>query len=185
MDPKEKDFGLQKLNTNKPETKKMSILLEKSTFLTQDYIMPNQRNSSIYQHKKSLNSNSNLFATEKIINNTYASDYGVKTIFEALDKMDYETLSQNFLKSDEVIAKTLKIKKFYSQSKIELRDTIKQIAKVFNFDSETKTRKFIEWSGQDVLQFEAKEENYGYYNNLISKLENLEIIIWQSKYIQY
>jgi hypothetical protein len=121
------------------------------------------------------------FPYEKFFKNIQVSDVGNSSIFDAVDKMDYKTLNSQFLNSEEIIAKAIKIKKKKNENKTMLSDNYKQVNKIFNYDSETKTRKFIEWSGEDVLQMELKEENFDNYNEIIKKLEFFNIIIWPDK----
>ena len=188
MAPKENDFGLQKFYNQKPEKMmRRNYTVGEKNNLNDDSIVNSQGRDSISillprRSRSSINPTASLFLPlEKFINNLSVSDFGNQLIFNAVDKMDYMTLTQNFLNSEEVIAKTLKIKYIKPNPIPSIFETNKNISKLYNYDLETKTRKYIEWSGQDILEFEAKEENYDYYNNIMSNIENINIIIWPRK----
>ena len=186
--PKEKDFGLNKFYLNKPDVlKRTTSFLEKNSFSESLNMNSTIRGGSIMSSiktKKTFKRNSTIsLSMEKIISSMMSvSDLANQNVFTTVDKMDFKTLSHYFLNSEEIIEKCLKIKNKKQKPKPDFFGTNKQISKIFNFDLDTKSRKFITWSGQDVLNFELKEENYATYNNIMKKMENINIIIWPIKY---
>ena len=186
---KEKDMDMENLFHEK--SKKLTSNIMKSDLGNgNDSLFNAGTKSSIYCGKtiKSRNSTTRLssmnatpLAFEKFIKNISVSEVGNSSIFDAIDKMDYKTLDQQFLNSEDIIARALKTKHKPTTAKPITIDNSKQIDKIFCFDQETKTRKFVEWSGEDVLNFLPKEENHSIFNRIMNNLENLNIIIWPYK----
>ncbi len=188
--PKEKDHGLEQMYRGKAlieKGRKLSTVLERSaaqlieTSLVKN-ISNNSKKASSRLSNPALNQNLMfLIGNEKLHKNFSLDDYSNTIIFDYVDKMDYQSLNHYFLNSEDIISRALKIEVEEPKVKPIGLDINKQINKIFTYDTETKTRKFVEWSGEEVLDKEVNEETFNYYNNLIKLLENLQIIIWPQK----
>ncbi len=188
--PKEKDHGLEQMYRGKnliEKGRRLSSVLERSAAqLIETSLVKNISNNSKKATSKLSNNSFNpnlmfLIGNEKLLKNFSLDDYSNTIIFDYVDKMDYHTLNHQFLNSEDVISKALKIDIEEPKVKTLGLDINKQINKIYTYDTETKTRKFVEWSGEEVLDKEANEETFNYYNSLIKLLENFQIIIWHQK----
>lgn len=67
------------------------------------------------------------------------------------------------------------IKLEINSDNFDVRNRIKNIR---NFDAEMNTRKYKDWSAQQVMNWKEQEENYKEWNALITDIENTNIILW-------
>lgn len=188
--PKEKDMGFERMYKRKAiieKGRKSTTVLERSAAKLIESVSAkniNQDSKKIHERRSNPSLNQNLMfliSNDKLLKNFSLDEFSNTIIYSYIDKMDYKTLNHEFLNSEEVISKALKIDMDDTKTKVLELDNNKQINKIFNYDIETKTRKFIEWSGEEVLEKEVNEENTNYFNKLISILQNLQIIIWPQK----
>ena len=117
-------------------------------------------------------------------------------IFKKIDEFNYKTFSHYFLleenlyfqivdtkRKDELIQK-ISNRNREKENRIDVKD---EIANILEFDVKTNSRRYIKWSGVDVLchKNEEDEENRKRWNNLITSLEDFNMIIWdQNQWIQ-
>ena len=110
-------------------------------------------------------------------------------IFKKLDEINYRTLSHYFLNEDELYDKFLDQKKKdekmkeilnYNQSKQNRLEVKSEMVSIDLFDYKSNSRRYIQWSGSDVLSHLEEDDNRKRWNNMINSLENFNIIIWSA-----
>ena len=96
----------------------------------------------------------------------------------------YDDLNENFLNEEGFIPEKELKRLRYKDHNIK-KDVLKfnsdvklEIAKILKYDKETNTRKFVIWSGQDVLDFSDGEEDYSNLNSVIANLEKYDVFLW-------
>ena len=104
-------------------------------------------------------------------------------LFKQIDKMDYKTLIDKFIKDEEIINQINNIKRDEIVRPAILLDNKKQNLRIFKYDLETNTRKFVDWSAGEILQLPNDSSKYSIYNRIMYKLENFEIVIWHIKLV--
>lgn len=79
------------------------------------------------------------------------------------------------------ITKQVKKKKIKKNNRFrEINNNKESCRKIKKFDEQTKTKLYVEWSGENVLQ-ELINDCYSEHNNVImDKIINFDIIIWQT-----
>jgi len=91
------------------------------------------------------------------------------------DKLYFSSRSEKITITKNV--KKKKIKKNNKEADIDLKVSCRKIKK---FDEQTKTKLYVEWSGENVLP-ELINDCYSEQNNVImDKIINFDIIIWQT-----
>ena len=108
-------------------------------------------------------------------------------IIKKVSDFNYLTLSHYFLNEER-----LKFKYFDSKRKEELLNAKKEnnrkkynrmnikneVENILLYDVKTKSHSYIKWSGEDVLYRQNPDLNRKKWNNLISSLEDFNLIIW-------
>ena len=115
-------------------------------------------------------------------------------IYKKVDEFNYKTISHYFLIEDNLYFQLVDLKRREEiiqkisernrekENRIEIKDEIKNI---HEFDIKTNSRRYIEWSGTDVLCHQDKDENRKRWNSMINALEDFNMIIWhQNSWIQ-
>ena len=108
-------------------------------------------------------------------------------IYKKIDEFNYKTLSHYFLLEDSLYFQIVENKRKQQliqkisernrekENRIEAKDEIKNI---LEFDIKTNSRRYIIWSGADVLCHQDTDENRKRWNEIINSLENFNITIW-------
>ena len=108
-------------------------------------------------------------------------------IYKKVNQLNYRTLSNYFTDEQKIYAEFIDDKKKEEAMKeLEKQNNEKQnrlevkseIAKIEKFDLQTNSRRYILWSGPDVLCNKNEEENRKKWNNIINALEDFNMIIW-------
>ena len=108
-------------------------------------------------------------------------------IYKSLDELNYRTLSHYFLIEDQFKDKFLDAKKKednmkeileFNQNKENRIEVKSEITEINLFDYKTNSKRYIQWSGSDVLAHLEEDDNRTRWNNMIYSLENFNIIIW-------
>ena len=108
-------------------------------------------------------------------------------IYKSLDELNYRTLSHYFLIEEQFIDKFLDDKKREeymkkilesNQSKENRLEVKSEITEINLFDYKTNSRRYMQWSGSDVLAHSEEDDNRKRWNDMIYSLENFNIIIW-------
>ena len=108
-------------------------------------------------------------------------------IYKKIDEINYRTLSHYFLNEDELNEKFLDIKKKEekmkeilekNESKQNRLEVKSEITSISLFDYKSNSRRYVQWSGADVLQHLEEDSNRKRWNNMIYSLENFNVIIW-------
>ena len=108
-------------------------------------------------------------------------------IYKKVDQLNYRTLSNYFTEEQKVFAEFIDDKKKEEALKeLEQENNAKQnrlevkgeITKIEIYDLKTNSRRYILWSGPDVLSNKNEEENRKKWNNIINALEDFNMIIW-------
>ena len=116
-------------------------------------------------------------------------------IYKNIDTLNYRTLEHYFLNEERLKNKFYDDKKKEDKIK-ELRDYNKtkqnrievksEIDSILLFDYKTNSRKYVQWSGADVLMHLEEDDHRKRWNEMIDALENFNIIIWhKNSVIQY
>ena len=108
-------------------------------------------------------------------------------IYKKINEFNYKTLSHYFLiednlyyqlvdskRKDELIKK-ISDRNREKENRIEIKD---EIVNILEFDLKTNSRRYIKWSGSDVLCHKNEDENRKKWNKLINSLEDFNMIIW-------
>ena len=110
-------------------------------------------------------------------------------IYKKLDEFNYKTLSHYFLIEDNLYYQLVDVQRKKEliqkisernrekENRIEIKN---EIQNVLEFDVKTNSRRYIKWSGSDVLCHLDEDENRKRWNNMINSLEDFNMIIWHS-----
>ena len=110
-------------------------------------------------------------------------------LYKKVDEINYRTLSHYFLIEDQLKDKFLDNKKReekmkeileYNQSKQNRLEVKSEIFSITLFDYKTNSRRYVQWSGSDVLAHLEEDDNRKRWNDMIYSLENFNIIIWNA-----
>ena len=142
-----------------------------------------------------LKNKSNLIISSSFMNH-YKTQEEIKMnkglferIFKRIDELNYRTLSHYFLNEDELSDKFLDQKKKdekmkeilehnkTKQNKLEVKN---EMLSIDLFDYKSNSRRYVQWSGSDVLSHLEEDDNRKRWNNMINALENFNIIIWNA-----
>ena len=113
-------------------------------------------------------------------------------IFKKIDELNYRTLTHYFLNEEELNDKFLDAKKKeekmkeildYNKSKQNRIEVKEEITSIDLFDYKSNSRRYVQWSGSDVLNHLEEDDNRKRWNNMINSLENFNIIIWNDSKI--
>ena len=109
-------------------------------------------------------------------------------IFKKINELNYNALSHYFLLEEKLYYQIAdqKRKKELIQKNIERNrekenrfEVKEEIMNILEFDIKTNSRKYIQWSGSDVLSHqEDNDKNRKIWNSMINSLEDFNIIIW-------
>ena len=108
-------------------------------------------------------------------------------IYKKVDDLNYRTLSSYFTEEEKVYAEFIDDKKKEEALKeIEQANNEKhnrlevkgEITKIETYDLRTNSRRYILWSGPDVLCNKNEEDNRKQWNSIIDALEDFNMIIW-------
>ena len=108
-------------------------------------------------------------------------------IYKSLEELNYRTLSHYFLIEDQFKDKFLDDKKKeenmkeileFNQNKENKLEVKSEITEINLFDYKTNSRRYMQWSGSDVLAHLEEDDNRIRWNKMINSLENFSIIIW-------
>ena len=119
--------------------------------------------------------NNNVYDFNKFnYSNNYASDI--------LDKVSYIKLNEHFMDEDKILDGN-KISKHSLAKKntANFHDVKEEVNRIKNYDTENNIKKNIEWSNQDVLNFDDDPNMYDNWNYEMVRLEQLNIILWSKK----
>ena len=115
-------------------------------------------------------------------------------IYKNINTLNYRTLEHYFLNEEKLKDKFYDDKKKENKIK-ELRDFNKnkqnrlevksEIDSISLFDYKTNSRRYVQWSGADVLMHLEEDDHRKRWNEMIDALENYNIIIWhKNSFIQ-
>ena len=108
-------------------------------------------------------------------------------IFRKVDELNYRTLSTYFTEEERVYSEFIDEKKREEaikelekqnnekQNKLEVRG---EITKIEIYDLKTNSKRYVLWSGPDVLCDKNEEDNRKKWNSIINALEDFNMIIW-------
>ena len=108
-------------------------------------------------------------------------------IYKKVDQLNYRTLSNYFTEEEKIYAEFIDDKKKEEALKeLEQENNEKQnrlevkgeITKIEIYDLKTNSRRYILWSGPDVLCDKNEEDNRKKWNQIINALEDFNMIIW-------
>jgi hypothetical protein len=102
-------------------------------------------------------------------------------LFRHIDRMNYMKLNDKFTKDEDIINELCNKKSEDLVRPDVLLDNKKQNDRIFTYDVETNTRKFVDWSSAQILQLPDDFNKYQLYNKIIYKLQNFNIVIWNEK----
>ena len=107
--------------------------------------------------------------------------------YKRINKLNYRTLSSYFTDEQKIYTefidekrrqdaiKEIEKKNNEKLNKLEVRG---EISKIEIYDLKTNSRRYILWSGADVLSNKNEEENRKKWNDIIKALEDFNMIIW-------
>jgi len=108
-------------------------------------------------------------------------------IYKKIDEFNYKTLSHYFLLEDSLYFQIVEAKRKQEliqkisernrekENRIEAKDEIKNI---LEFDVKTNSKRYVIWSGADILCNQDTDENRKRWNEIINSLEDFNMIIW-------
>ena len=108
-------------------------------------------------------------------------------IYKKINEFNYKTLSHYFLLEDSLyyqlvdtkrkveLIKKISDRNREKENRIEIKD---EIINILEFDLKTNSRRYLKWSGSDVLCHKNEDENRKKWNRLIDSLEDFNMIIW-------
>ena len=110
-------------------------------------------------------------------------------IYKSIDELNYRTLSHYFLIEEQFKDQFLDAKKKeekmkeileYNHSKENRLEVKGEITSINLFDYKTNSRRYVKWSGADVMAHSEEDDNRKKWNQMIDSLENFNIIIWNA-----
>ena len=111
----------------------------------------------------------------------------LEKVYKRINELNYRTLSSYFTNEQKIYTEFIDEKRRQEAiEEIEKRNNEKQnklevrgeITKIEIYDLKTNSRRYILWSGADVLSNKNEEENRKKWNNIIKALEDFNMIIW-------
>ena len=145
-----------------------------------------------------LKNKSNLILSSSFMNHNRAQEEiklnrGLfERIHKYVDTLNYRTLEHYFLNEERLKGKFYEDKRREDKIK-ELRDfnltkqnrleVKSEIVSINLYDYKTNSRRYMEWSGADVLMHLEDDDNRKRWNEMIDALENYNIIIWHANSI--
>ena len=108
-------------------------------------------------------------------------------IYKKIDDFNYKTFSHYFLLEDNLYFQIVDAKRKEElilkisnrnrekENRIDVKD---EIINISEFDFKTNSRRYIKWSGSDVLCHKNEYDNRKRWNKLINSLEDFNMIIW-------
>ena len=115
-------------------------------------------------------------------------------IYRKVDKFNYLTLSHYFLEEDKLYLKLIDSKKRdeyinnireINRKKYNRLNVKNEVENIFLFDLKTNSKRYIKWSGDEVLYHSDEDKYRKKWNKIINSLEEFNIIIWhQNLYIK-
>ena len=141
----------------------------------------------------SLKNKSNLIMSSSFFNHNRAQEEikmnrGLfERIYKNIDTLNYRTLEHYFLKEEKYKDKFYDDKRRedkindlrdYNKTKQNRLEVKSEINSISLFDFKTNSRKYIQWSGADVLMHLEEDDHRKRWNEMIDALENYNIIIW-------
>ena len=145
-----------------------------------------------------LKNKSNLILSSSFMNHNRAQEEiklnrGLfERIHKYVDTLNYRTLEHYFLNEERLKGKFYEDKRREDKIK-ELRDfnltkqnrleVKSEIVSINLYDYKTNSRRYMEWSGADVLIHLEDDDNRKRWNEMIDALENYNIIIWHANSI--
>ena len=151
-----------------------------------------KNNSSVLKNKSNLVISSSFMNHNKTQEDIKQHKGLYERIFKRVDEINYRTLSHYFLNEGELIDRFLDEKKKeekmkelldYNKSKQNRLEVKSEIVSIELFDYKSNSKRYVQWSGSDVLCHLEEDENRKRWNNMIYSLENFNIIIWNSNTI--
>ena len=140
-----------------------------------------------------LKNKSNLIISSSFMNHNKAQEEiklhrGLyERIYKRIDELNYRALSHYFINEEELNDKYIDMKKKeekmkelldYNKSKQNRLEVKGEIESIKLFDYKSNSRKYIQWSGADVLKSLEEDEHRKRWNNMINSLENFNTIIY-------
>ena len=110
-------------------------------------------------------------------------------IYKNIDTLNYRTLNHYFLNEEKLMdkfyddkTKEEKIKELRDDNKMKQNrlEVKSEIENIMLFDHKTNSRRYVEWSGADVLKHLEEDDHRRRWNKMIDALENYNIIIWHA-----
>ena len=142
-----------------------------------------------------LKNKSNLIISSSFMNH-YKTQEEIKMnkglferIYKNIDELNYRTLSHYFLQEEQFKDQFLDTKKKeekmkeileYNQSKENRLEVKSEITSINLFDYKTNSKRYVKWSGADVMAHSEEDDNRKKWNQMINSLENFNIIIWNA-----
>ena len=145
-----------------------------------------------------LKNKSNLIMSSSFMNHNRAQEEikqnrGLfERIYKNIDTLNYRTLEHYFLKEEKYKDKFYDDKRRedkindlrdYNKTKQNRLEVKSEINSIALFDFKTNSRKYIQWSGADVLAHLEEDDHRKRWNEMIDALENINIIIWHKNSI--
>ena len=177
---------------------KVGALGNKSTILSID---SNQNKSQVknFDSRSGRTFASNIRnKSSLIISSSFANHYRTqeeikykRSLFERaykkMDELNYRTLSNFFTEEDKFFNKLIDEKRRADKIRqIEIRNNEKEnkleikseIVNIQIYDLKTNSRRYVKWSGPDVLENQNEDNNRKRWNKMITALEDFNVIIW-------
>ena len=108
-------------------------------------------------------------------------------VYKKIDEFNYNTLANYFCDEENLYSKFIEDKK--KEEKLKELETINnekqnklivkdEITSIKIYDLKTNSRRYVQWSGPDVLSNKDEDNNRERWNGMIKSLEDFDVIIW-------
>ena len=140
-----------------------------------------------------LKNKSNLIISSSFMNHNKAQEEikmhrGLyERIYKRIDELNYRAISHYFINEEELNDKYIDMKKKeekmkelldYNKSKQNRIEVKSEIESIRLFDYKSNSRKYVQWSGADVLKNCEEDDHRKRWNKMIDSLENFNAIIY-------
>lgn len=170
LNSKTSKLNLDKLSKSRSIVNSQSTIHKANTYL-------NSCNSSTMIKKNILKE---IIATkQKNMNKIYTDFLALPLKNKIKEIFEKDHLPKNIENQFQSNSNIAKIKFDFDMNKEDIKNNIEKIR---NYDAETNSVRYIEWSGHQVMNWEEDIKKYETWNQMIDQIESINVIIWEKNF---
>jgi hypothetical protein len=190
--PKPKYFGMVKVDNYKRFNNfdpSRSLSKSYTSKMSNKKMTSSQANvgSNLHKNKSALGNSSINAPNYSLFQDMFKIRKGIiDKMQRKLNEFNFKTFSHYIIEDEKLVDKIIQKDEYkeitfgaHGVSEEKIYEIKQQVEKIRVYDIETNSRKYVQWSGQQVLNMNDDPDKYEEWNKIIDNLEAFDVILWK------